>query len=409
MRNLSWMVAAFVSSLFLAPFACGSNDDSTSQNGSDAGTAADTSTSSDVVSPPIDSGCAASQESTDDGGCVSIVTAGSRKLGMEVNPPTTLTYTTEVDVAKNIGVSVVPITLPWSSIETSAPDAGTSQIDTSVFADLAAVYGTRPISLLISIPLVDTASVLAPPDLAPNLTNGTLAFDDATVVSRYEKLLDAMFTTLGSNVTVSYVLVANEENLYLSSKPDSQWTALGDFYSQIKAYLASKQPTVTVGMNLSFGGLLDANQKTHLTTLFASSPDVFVSYYLGDNGFGSAASTTVPADIDTMIAFAGTRPLVLKEFGYATGTTGHDDAGQVSLITDLFQAWDRHASQIPVAVISRMYDGNISDCTTEAQSYGQGSNADFIQFLCTLGVRQVDDTAKPAWARLVDAASRRGF
>ncbi len=408
MRFEAWLGACCVLCAILAPFACGSDDASSAQNGSDAASG-DAPTSSDAISTTSDGGCTASQESDNDGGCVSVVAAGTRKLAMEVNPPAALSYTTEVDVAKGIGVSTVPIELSWSTIEASEPDAGTSEIDTSLFSDLVDVYSTRPISLLIGLPLVDTVSVLAPPDLAPGLTAGTLAFDDASVIARYEKLLDAMFTALGTSVKVPYLLVANEENVYLSSKADTQWTALANFYAAIKAYLAIKQPSTIVGMNVSFGGLLDATQTTKLTTLFASSPDVFVSYYLGNNGFGSASSTTLPADFDTMIAFAGARPVIVKELGYATGTSGHDNAGQVAFITDLFQSWDAHASQIPLVTISRMYDGSISDCTAQAQSYGDPGDQQFIEFLCTLGVRDINDVPKPAWARLVDAASRRGF
>ena len=395
----------------MVPFACGSDDTGVANSGSDAATSSDVASGADVAPDAIDAqnGCGSTQESTSDGGCIAVVAAGTRTLAMEVDVPTGLDYATEVDVAHGIGVHAVPITLPWSVLEPAAADGGAPVIDTSLFVDLAAVYGARALSLLVSIPLVDTASVLAPPDLAPQLAAGTLAFDDPSVVSRYEKLLDAMFAAFGSKVEVSYLLVANEENLYLSSKPATQWTALANFYDAIKAYELTKQPSVTVGMNLSFGGLLDPAQKSKLTTLFTTSPDVFVSYYLGDNGFGSASSTTVHADIDTMITFAGARPLVLKEFGYATGTHDHDVDGQVTFITDLFQAWDAHAAQIPMATISRMFDGNPADCATQAASYVDGGNADFAAFLCTLGVRTVDDKPKPAWGRLVDAAARRGF
>jgi hypothetical protein len=408
MRNAGWLCASFVLAVATAPFACGSDDSAPATDGPDAATTSDVSNDTDAVIE-ASNGCAASQETTNDGGCFSVVSAGARKLAMEIDPPAALNYATEVDVARGIGVSVVPITLPWSTLEPGGPDAGTSDIDTSLFADLAAVYSTRPVALLISIPLVDTASILAPPDLAPQLASGALAFDDAAVITRYEKLLDALFVTLGSNVKVPYLLVANEENLYLAARPDAMWTALANFYASIKTYVATKQPSITVGMNLSFGGLLDSAQRAKLTTLFATSPDVFVSYYLGDNGFGSPSSTTVPADIDTMISFAGARPLILKEFGYATGTTDHDPAGQLAFITDLFQAWDGHAAQIPMATISRMFDGTPTDCAVEAQQYVDGGNAELAAFLCTLGVRTVDDTPKPAWARLVDAASRRGF
>jgi hypothetical protein len=368
--------------------------------------------SADASSPSADGGldgCAPSEETTTDGGCVAIAAAGGRTLAMEIDPPSGLDYATEVGVASSIGVTAAAVTLPWSTLETAAPVGGQSQIDTSLFADLESVYGARPaFSLLISIPLVDTASIQAPADLQPGLAAGTLALDDPSVVSRYEKVVDALFAGL-PGVKVPYLIVANEENLFLSGKPASMWTALAGFFSSIQAYVAGSHPGVIVGMNVSFAGLLDASEAAQITALFSSSDDVFVSYYLGDNGFGQVSSTTVPADLDTMIAFAGSRPLILKELGYATGTTGHTEAGQVAFITDLFQAWDAHASRIPMVTISRMFDGDPTECASEAQSYGAAGNQDFIAFLCTLGVRTYADAPKPAWATLASAAARRGF
>ena len=101
--------------------------------------------------------------------------------------------------------------------------------------------------------------------------------------------------------------------------------------------------------------------------------------------------------------------MILKECGYATGTTGHTEAGQIAFVTDLFQAWDAHASHVPIVTISRMFDDDETDCTSEAQAYGAAGNQDFIAFLCTLGMRSYADVPKPAWARLADAAARRGF
>jgi hypothetical protein len=362
------------------------------------------------ASPPDASadGCAPSSEATTDGGCVAVAPAGGRALAMEVNPPSGLDYATEVSVASNLGVTLVPVTLPWSTLESAAPVGGQSQIDTSLFADLATVYSTGTVSLLISIPLVDTASIEAPPDLQPGLASGALALDDPSVITRYETLLDSLFANLGA-VKVRYLLVANEENTYLSAKPEAMWTALASFFGTIKTYVAGKHPGVVVGMSLAFEGLLDSTAEAQIATLFASSDDVFVTYYLGDNGFGGVSSTTVPADMDTMVTFAGTRPVILKECGYATGTTGHTEAGQVAFITDLFQAWDTHVAEVPVVTISRMFDDDESDCTSEAQAYGAAGNQDFIAFLCTLGVRSYADVPKLAWARLADAAAWRGF
>jgi hypothetical protein len=395
LRTLTFLVAALAGVLCaLGSLACGGHGAS--------GTALIDGSAVDAVfeASPLEA-------STSDG-VSPVVPAGNRSLAMEVNPPTALDYATEVDVAASLGVTVVPVTLPWSTLESAAPVGGQSQIDTSLFTDLVSVYSTRSLALLISIPLVDTASIEAPPDLQPALAAGTLALDDPTVVSRYETLLDSLFANIGS-VSVRYLLVANEENTYLSGKPNVMWTQLASFFGTVKAYVAAKHSGVVVGMSLAFEGLLGTTEEAQITPLFATSDDVFVTYYLGDNGFGGVSSTTVPADMDTMVAFAGTRPVVLKECGYATGTTGHTEAGQTAFVTDLFQAWDTHASQVPMVTISRMFDDDETDCASEAQSYGAAGNQDFIAFLCTLGVRTYADAPKPAWARLADAAGKRGF
>ncbi len=62
---------------------------------------------------------------------------------------------------------------------------------------------------------------------------------------------------------------------------------------------------------------------------------------------------------------------------------------------------------MPLLVYSRMFDGSGADCAAEAQSYGEGSNAAFIDFLCTLGLRTYDDQAKPAWSTFTQAAQAR--
>jgi hypothetical protein len=343
-----------------------------------------------------------------DAGAPDVVAAGSRRLGLEVNPPPAFDYVAKLDVAAAAGVHVVPFSLGWSYLETS-PDGGPPRIDPTLFRDLDIVFDGRDTDLLVTIPLVDTVSVLAPADLEPGLSSGSLAFDDPSVVARYEKLLDVLFATLGSNVRLRYLLVANEANIYLVNRPDVQWTSLERFFEAIRAYVAARRPGVTVGMNVAFEGLLDSTIQPKLAALDVNASTVFVSYYLGNNGFGHASSTNVQSDFDTMISFAGARPVVVKEFGYPTGTSDHSLDGQAAFVTDFFQAWDTHVDAMPVVVFSRMFDGNPTDCAAQAAAYGAAGNQDFIAFLCTLGLRAIDDAAKPAWARFVDGSQKRGF
>jgi hypothetical protein len=51
-------------------------------------------------------------------------------------------------------------------------------------------------------------------------------------------------------------------------------------------------------------------------------------------------------------------------------------------------------------VLSRLYDGARADFETLAAYYGLPDNEAFIQFLCTLGLRTLNDQPKPAWRAL---------
>jgi hypothetical protein len=163
-----------------------------------------------------------------------------------------------------------------------------------------------------------------------------------------------------------------------------------------------------VGVNIAFQGMAGP-EAPRLQALVANMDAVFGSYYLAGNDFGGPEGHDVQADVATMIAFAGDKPLVMKEFGYATGQSGHSEDGQVAFVTNTFAAWDAFADRIPYFVYSRMYDGDLAKCEAQADYYGLSGDEDFIQFLCTLGLRRFDDTAKPAWDAFVSAAQARGF
>ena len=110
-----------------------------------------------------------------------------------------------------------------------------------------------------------------------------------------------------------------------------------------------------------------------------------------------------------MVVFSGNKPLVLKECGYPTGPAlQNSPASQVVFFEALFSVWDQHHDRIPYLVISRMFDGVRSNCEKQAKDYNWPGEA-FIQLLCTLGLRTVDDRAKPAWSTLVQSATARKF
>lgn len=337
---------------------------------------------------------------------------GARRLGLEIDPPSSVTFGAALDQAVGAGVGLLPQTLPWGTLlEPTAPaDGGAPVIATPWFTALSDAAVPRGLPVSLSMPLIDTASVQAPSDLAPALAAGTMAFDDPKVVARYEALVDAFFATVDPKLVVAHLVVLNEPDAYLRGKSAAAWTSARSFYDTIRAWMATQHPGVAVTVSVRFSAIVDPSTKADVTSLVAGADTVMTTYYLGANGFGQADGTDLRKDLPTMVAFAGGRPLVLKELGYPTGTNGHSPAGQAAFVTDLFAAWDVAAANVPDVIVSRMYDGARTACESQAAAYpGGAGNEEFIQFLCTLGLVAYDATPKPAWSTFVTAAKARGF
>jgi hypothetical protein len=379
----------------LALAACGSDD-------AGASTPASGGSGGSAVGGAAGTSSGGSSGSATGGAGGGVVPAGSRILAMEIDQPDGADHAAELDVAMAIGVHGVTPTLPWSVLEPSP-----NQIDTTWAQAINLVYRPRGVEVMLTIPTIDTVSVLAPSDLAPALTAGTLAFDDPSVIQRFQAVLAQLLADLDPSVKLPYLLVGNEVNIFLADKPDSTWLAYGKFIDAARTSIKSQRPETMVGVNIAFPGMPGLDAK--ITELVANQDACFFSYYENGNDFGGTKTQGVAADVGAMVASCDTRPVILKEFGYPTGVSQNSLAGQVAFVGDLFATWDAHAERIPFAVYSRMFDGKLSDCEAQAAAYGAAGNQEFIQFLCTLGLRSYDDQPKPAWSRLGDEAKVRGF
>ncbi|MCC6899376.1 MAG: hypothetical protein IT377_10405 [Polyangiaceae bacterium] len=343
-------------------------------------------------------------------GDAGVVPAGSRVLAMEVNPPNPADHASKLDVAMGIGVRGIPPTLSWSVLEPTP-----NKPETTWVSAMNSVYVSRKVDVMLTIPTIDTVSVLVPSDLTQALELGPgaggLAWDDTYVKARFENLLNAVLDAADPNLSLKYLLVGNEVNVYLAAKPDSVWQAYRGFIEAAKTVIQTKRPKAQVGVNVSFNGPKGLDAK--IAALNTNVDVCFVSYYLNGNDFGGMQKNDVATDVDGMLKLCGEKPVVLKEFGYPTGVSTGSLQGQAQFVGQLFQAWDAHASRIPFVVLSRMYDGKLEECQTEAVAYGikpgDPAYGEFVQFLCTLGFRGYDDTPKPAWKRIETEAKARGF
>jgi hypothetical protein len=287
----------------------------------------------------------------------------------------------------------VQLTIPWSALE---PDGnGFNQDEVGLLQFGMSYYHQHGVHVLLSIPVVDTTAVYVPSDLAGQ------ALDSPAVIARAEALVTEVLAQCGTEL--EYLVLSNEVDINLADGAPT-WAQLDAMIAAMASKAHALRPDVKTGVSVTAGALLtpDANAIAAL----AANDVAFVTYYHAGN-FGTTSSAGVGADIAAITA-ATTRPVVFKEFGYATGDLiGGSTDGQVQFVTDTFAAWDAHADRIPFLMYSRMFDTDMATCVSEAAGYGDPGDQAFIQFLCTLGLRSYADAAKPAWATFTAAAQAR--
>ncbi|MBN4059211.1 hypothetical protein JYT22_01005 [Endomicrobium sp. AH-315-J14] len=323
----------------------------------------------------------------------SVTPAEERRFGIEVDQPEGFDHGIEIEKAKATGSSVIPLTLAWVVLE---PTKGERDLSTLSFA--MDYYRDRDLTVLLSIPTINTVAKLLP----TNLKN--LPINNTKVLARFANLLDDVLAI--SELELTHLVIGNEVNVYLGDKSQAEWDAFETFVSAGTSHVNETRPEIEVGISVTFGGLAEPR----LAALTASTDAHFITYYYIGNDFGGVPADNVEADLATMATFADGKPLILKEFGYPTGeATGGSEQGQADFIRESFTAWDKHAKTLTMVMFSLMFDHVYEDCEKTAAYYGFPDDEAFIQFLCTLGLRTVDDKAKPAWDELAAQASARGF
>ena len=294
-----------------------------------------------------------------------------------------------ITLAQGAGVHAVIATYTWSSLE---PTPG--NIDVSSLKSALDYYNQKGFQILVGIQVINTVKREVPTDLA------AVAFDDPQFIARFHTLLDAVSGVFSG--AERYISIGNEVDVYLSSQP-AEWATYKTFYTDAVSYLHTQSPTLLVGVTATFGGF-SGDSNAELQSLNAPSDVTILTYYplQGDSqGLPSSSPTT---DIPRMLSLAGSKPVVLQEAGYPSGTlNGSSEAAQQEFVTDLFQAWRAAGDRMPFLSYFLLYDFDSTTCNDLGTYYGSSDPA-FLSYLCTLGLRHSDGTPKPAWNTFVTAA-----
>jgi hypothetical protein len=322
-------------------------------------------------------------------------TPSSQVIAMSINTPnSSVPFTAQelddaVALAQGAGVRGVIATYTWSSLE-STP----GHIDVTSIQSGLDYYHQKGLQVLLGIQVINTVKREVPSDLE------TVPFDDPQFISRFHTLLDAVRGALSG--TERYISIGNEVDVYLQAQPN-EWATYTSFYEDAVSYLHTNSPSLLVGVTTTFAGY-STSSTPEVHALNGPSDVIILTYYplQGDSQVLPASSPTT--DIPLMLKLSGGKPVVLQEAGYPSGTpNGSSEASQQQFVTNLFQAWHDAGSDLPFLSYFLLYDFDQPTCTALGTYYGSADPA-FLSYLCTLGLRHSDGTAKPAWDTFVTDA-----
>jgi hypothetical protein len=301
-------------------------------------------------------------------------------------PPGVRDYLDAIDLVRGVGARGAFESASWSDLDSAAglkktADAVSSSVD-------------RGNEVLLTIKVLDTTVNALPADLRSS------TFDSTAVTGRFHQLLDALRPAIGG---VRYLSIGNEVDVYLVRHPEA-FLAYQRFYADAVAYVHATMPGVAVGVTSTFGGA----SMEQMASLNGLSDVVVLTYYPLGPRFTPRPRETAGPDFTRMLAIAGDHPLVLQEVGYPSDPRlSSSEGAQAAFVGAVFAAWRAAGTRIPLLNWFALHDFTPELCRQLDAYYGAPGDPNFGAFLCSLGLRRVDGTAKPAWPALVTAAGLR--
>jgi len=303
------------------------------------------------------------------------------------------------DVARQAGVQVVELNLPWNVIET-AP--GRYEDPWGVL-EAVAFYGEHDVEVTLSLAAINTVERTTPAYL------DDLPFDDPSVISAFNRMVDWVMATVPANVTVPGVAIGNEIDLFLAS--DAEWSAYAAFYQATADHVQTQYPDIKVGVKITvMQGLMEDNALEKAQALNQPSDVIMLNYYPQDDAFQVLPPDVVHQHLRQIIELFPGWEIWLTEVGYQSGAEhcNSSEAKQAAFYHELFSAWDDHRQQVTLVLVDWLHDQSPRQIAEWKRYYGS-SNPAFVEYLSTLGLRRYDHTDKAAWLQVLAETRARGW
>ncbi|MGC4023681.1 MAG: hypothetical protein QM734_17845 [Cyclobacteriaceae bacterium] len=326
---------------------------------------------------------------------------GNRQAGVHITQAELNSYDTEFQRVKGLGIDVIPLTLPWNTLETN------SGFDFSSLDIIDYYYPLNNIKVSLNITPIYAIARAVPSDLQSK------TFNDSVVIARFKVLLDSVQTRLKHTIINNFIIGLEVDN-YLNANA-SEWTNYKIFYDSAIIFIKQRWGnSMPVGVETTWSSVI-GNSKNNIIDLNQYSDMMVLSYYPNQSDFTVKTPTTVHADIKSVIDLYPSIPIFIVECGYQTSEAcNSSEELQREFIMEMFKLWDDHLAQINFMGFLWLTDLSDAKVDQYVSDYGASGfpNLDaFKGYLKTTGLRTYPGTGsdKLGFTQLKSELSVRGW
>ncbi len=352
--------------------------------------------------------CGGSGSNLGSGNIEQSIEQGSRILGMDVKNIALVDYATAYGQATALGVREVSVSLDWSLFEPTT--VGTYTDPNGILPALNAFYPTQTGDVTLVLRPLDTPGPRFPADLAG------LTFDNLSVINAFRDFLTHLHSqlpTLNASGKLKWIHVGNEIDATLGSNA-TQWLQWQTFFNAAKTHIETLWGVdVVVSSVVQFGALTNDSVRPLYLNFLPALDSAALTYYPLNGDFTVKPSSVVAADFDFMASTIISKPILLQECGYPSGTlNASSESQQADFVTAVFDAWDTHRDRINLIDFAWQYDvdeATVDQWVIDFGMSGQANEDKFRSYLQTLGLSNNDSTEKLALQRLKDELQARSW
>jgi len=312
---------------------------------------------------------------------------GAPLIGLSLNLPEGAPATELDNISREerlAGVNLLYLSAKWCDLE---PRPGQYDLKNLTYVEHIGAQGFK---MLFTIQTLDTNHRTLPPDLM------AVPFDSPVMQARFDALLKAIATRLVSDIR--WVSLGNEVDVYLSQH-ESELEPYARFIEHGRDVLRLQRPRLAVGVTTTHDGARD--HPSIAARLNRKMDVVCMNYYPTGADWHVRPIANLDVDFARMIQTAGTKPLLLQEFGCPADPSISSEDLQASYVDGLFHQLKKYGDRVAGANWFLYCDFSTALLNKLVGYYLAGYNGvpqnSFRAYLSSLGLKRGDGTARKSW------------